>query len=89
MKMRKKYILLEDSPELKKGAILEEKCDDGNQGFKCISGVTHDKHKDIDWDEVSYSRNTVIKSPKWFGEIKTLDLTPEQYTKVKKFLKIK
>jgi hypothetical protein len=80
--MRKKYILLKDCPELKKGAILEEKCDNGNQDYRCITIETHRKFPDQ--REVIYSRDTIMKNPTWFKEIKQIHITEEGIKKLKK-----
>jgi hypothetical protein len=84
--MRKIYILLKDSPELKRGAILKEKCDNGDQDFECINIKTHRKFKDE--ESISHSRNVVMKNPEWFQELKTVCLSENEIKKLKK-LKIK
>ena len=86
--MKKQYILLKDSPELKKGAILVEEYDEGNQDFNCLDRSSW-KQKDIDFEEVVYSRNTIMKNPDWFQEIYPVYLTKEQLKKVEKLLGIK
>lgn len=35
--MRRRFVLLKDTPEAKAGALMEEKCDSGNQDFACIN----------------------------------------------------
>ena len=74
--MKKQYILLKDSPELKMGAILEEECDGGDQEFKCI---TEESIKMADQQETIYSRDTVMKQKDWF--------LPFDQTILKRFIK--
>ena len=90
--MKKQYILLKDTPELKKGAIFVEECEDGNQDY-----ITDDlkfvKFLKV-WEEndtykLTYFREEVEKNPEWFKEIVPMYLSPEQVKKVKKFLNIK
>ena len=85
--MKKQYILLKEAIELKVGAILIEKCEDGNQGFICEDK----KYWKFSTPEsnVHYNRQDVMKQPKWFKEIRPIYLTPEEITKVKKLLKKK
>lgn len=83
--MRARYILLKDTPELKKGAVLEEECDEGNQGFECITPehfVTKGQR------ECHYNRLVVTTQPQWFEKVSLLWLTKNQIDKVKKLLKI-
>lgn len=86
--MKKKYILLKDSPELTKGAILREKCGDGTQDFECITMKKHGKYG-TESRGVIYYRKVVTNSADWFAEVNLVYLTLEQIKKVKKFLKIK
>lgn len=81
--MRARYILLKDTPELKKGAIVEEKCDNGDQEFATISTEWNQKE---DQGSTLYSRKVVMESPEWFAKVDVLWLTMEQIEKVKKFL---
>ena len=83
--MKSRYILLKDTPEVKAGAIFEEDCDDGTQGFSLL-----DKSIMLfnDQSGVSYSRKTVIGQPSWFKKVDVLWLTEDQIKKVKKLLKI-
>lgn len=82
--MRKKYILLKDSPELRKGAIVEEKCDNGDQSYTII---TPEYIKFKDQGGTTYSRDTVMKSPEWFEEIVPLYCPANLIEKVEKFIK--
>lgn len=82
--MRKKYILLKDSPELKKGAILEADCEGGDQGYTC-SDEEFIRAK----DQISchYSEDSVAKNPDWFQEICLVEVPTRQVAKVRKFIK--
>ena len=85
--MRRRFILLKDTFELKKGAILEEACDEGTQDFILLS---KDKAKfDTTNRNPEWYRELVINNPKWFEEVGLLWLTQKQIEKVKKLLKIK
>lgn len=84
--MRKRYILLKESPEFEKGAVFEEQCDDGTQDFDCI---TPDKRKEDVRSSAYYDREVVIDQPDWFQEVEVLWLPSDQIKKVKKILKIK
>lgn len=84
--MRARYMLLKDSPELKKGAIMEEMCDDHTQQFKVIS-KEWDQKESMQY-ECSYDRKVVTEQPDWFQKVSLLWLTKEQMAKVKKILKI-
>lgn len=86
--MRKTYILLKDTPELKKGAILQEQCDDGDQDFICLNESDHQKHKEDNVDTL-YGRNTVMKQPEWFEEVMTVTVTKKEKGKIEKILKRK
>ncbi len=83
--MRRRFILLKDTPELKRGAILVEDCDGGDQGFHI-----EDKKYCLfdDQDGTSYTRKTVLGSPNWFVEASPFYLTKEQVKKVTKILGI-
>lgn len=82
--MRKRYILLKDTPELKKGAIVEEACDDGTQHFVVISGEHFDPGERI--RDYWYPRSVVLDQPKWFEEIIIFNIRKSQVDKVKGFL---
>ncbi len=81
--MRKTFILLKDTPELRKGAILQEDCDAGDQDFSCIN-KGHIKMKDQ--DGTSYSRDVVMKQPNWFEEVEMLPIRKSDALKVKKYV---
>lgn len=81
--MKKRYVLLKESPELKAGAILEERYED-NKIFECITQSEHEKFDDQIGTQ--YTRKTITESPEWFEEISMLYLTKKQLDKVKKLL---
>ncbi len=80
--MRKKYILLKETPELKKGAIVTEDCDGGDQGFSSA----HEYFKFDDQEECSYTRKVVMGNPEWFQEVDVCYFTKEQIRKIKRVL---
>jgi hypothetical protein len=79
--MRKTYIALTDTPELKKGAIMQEKCDDGDQDYECI---TPELMQVDDQGLTCYSRKTVETQPQFFMEVQQAWLTLEQLLAIKK-----
>lgn len=82
--MRKKYILLKDSPELKRGAILEADCEDGNQGYTCnVKEFIRAK----DQTSCHYTDNSITENPDWFQEICFVEVPIKQIAKVRKFIK--
>lgn len=81
--MRKKYMLLKDTPETKKGAIFEEMCDDGTQDFQMI---TPEFNKFSTPGEV-FEWEVVTNNPKWFKEVTLIYVAKEQVKKVEKFIK--
>lgn len=83
--MKKKYILLKETPELKKGAILEEKCEGGNQDYECF-----DKKYVKLWkkdDGAEYFKRIVENQPEWFEKIEVVELPIKHALKVKRFIK--
>lgn len=76
---RKKYILLKDTPELKKGAILEEMCDDGTQDFTVTEGIYSEES---DRGKITFSRKVVMKQPNWFEEVTLWHLTKAEVKKL-------
>ncbi len=65
--MRKRYILLKDTADLKKGAIVEEECDNGNQGYVCFN---LEKYRQCEKQtKVCFARCTVMEQPEWFQEL--------------------
>ena len=84
--MKKRYILLKNSPELKKGAIVEEACDDGDQGFECKDeSMLHNDEQ----SSVFYNRKTVTQNPEWFEEVGVLSVPIRMLSKVQEFLEKK
>lgn len=81
---RRRFVLLKDTPELKVGAIVEEQCDDGNQGFYCVN-VEEFKAMDDEYN-VHYTRKTILNRPEWFEELVTMTLTKKEAEKLKKIL---
>lgn len=85
--MRKRYVLLKDTPELKAGAIVEEMCDDGDQPYRVIS---HEWDQQASQSGVQYNRDVVMEQPEWFEEVHTIGyLTKKQYDKLMKLIGVK
>ena len=88
--MKKKYVLLKDAPDLRKGAILEEDCEDGDQDYHC-----YDKKYIVAWTKewgnnewgVLYGREVVEAQPDWFEEICYVEVPKKHFAKVQKFVK--
>lgn len=81
--MRKRFVLLKDTAELKKGAILEEKSDDGTQPYIVIQGSANAGE---DATLYYYNRAIVETQPEWFEEIQTLWVPSKIAEKVARFL---
>lgn len=86
---RRTFRLLKESLDLKKGAIVQEKCDDGDQDYTVLD-LKYQKFEDGNYTEIDFSRNTVENNPKWFEEV--FPLVPEYGNKAeleafKKFAK--
>lgn len=86
---RETYRLLKDTPELKKGAIVQEMCDDGTQDFRSINDS--DMKFDGNTDYTIYDRKAVESQPEWFERVypatETAWLNKEEIKKFKEFLK--
>ena len=82
--MKKRYILLKEMPDLKKGAIMEEECEDGIQGFTCI---TPELYTEFNTVGSSFSRKLVTNNPKWFQEVTPLWVSADKLEQVEKILK--
>jgi len=80
--MQKRYILLKDAPNVKKGAIYEEMY--GNL-FKLIT-PEHDKFPDDDGAGSAY-RESIINNPEWYEEVVPACFTKEQREEIIKIIK--
>ncbi len=67
---KRTFRLLKESPELKKGAIMIDKCDDGDQGFKNLNNDNLKYYDEEAGNYVTYSMDTILKQPEWFEEVK-------------------
>lgn len=83
---RRTFRLLKDTPEVEKGGLVQEACDDGTQSFKIIAGGKYGT-------EGYYNRKVVFEQPKFFEEVFTpsaIWLTKEQLNAFQKLaLKVK
>ncbi len=86
IKIKRKFVLIKDTPELKKGAIVIERCDDGTQGFEIHPDYkkTHIRHDDQ--NECYYSRKTVLEEPTYFKEVTAVHILTENLKKIAKFI---
>lgn len=85
--MRKRYKLLKDNPEVKRGAIFEEECDNGDQGFHLITEEYLVFPKDQTQQGVRYGRNVVMKQPTWFEEVTAVYVPKSKLPAVRKLIK--
>ena len=86
--MRKQYIVVGDIPELLKGALLTEDCDNGDQGYTCSDKKSFRFPNDpTHGDSVCYSRQIVMKQPQFFEEIFMVKVPKEKLAAVNKLLK--
>lgn len=73
---RRTFKLLKDTPDVKKGALYQEQCDDGTQPYELL---TKGNHTDGDASSVYVTRSIVEDQPQWFVEV--FKVTPEYMTK--------
>lgn len=80
---RRTFRLLKDSMEIKKGSLVQEACDDGNQEYRVVDIERAYRFDDLreyfDRPSISLTRKTVEKNPKWFVEV--FQVLPEYATK--------
>lgn len=88
---RQTFRLLKDTPELKKGALVQEACDDGDQEYKLLENqdkfVKHDDLEDYDID-LCFSRKTV-ETGNFFEEVFPVEpqfMNAEELTRHKEFM---
>lgn len=87
---RRKFKLIQELPELRKGAIVEEACDDGTQDYEVLD-ESHIKYKGEDGKfYCCLPREAVENEPKWFVEVfpaSEVYLTKSELSDFEKFLK--
>lgn len=68
---RATYRLKKNLPELKKGAVVQEKCDDGDQDFEVLDAFRgHVKYENEDGGKyVTYPRGAVEKEPSFWERV--------------------
>lgn len=76
---RRTFRLTKETADLKKGAILQEKCDDGDQDYTVLDESFIKYENEEGRKVVEYPRGAVEKEPKWFEEV--LPLTEAWGTK--------
>ena len=87
--MQKKYILLKDAPDIKKGAIFEEGCDGGSQNYFCNKEFARfpGEWAKCSWHKKEMSRKEIENQPEWFERIEVIEVPLKQAAKVRKFIK--
>jgi len=64
---RKTYRLKVDTPSMKKGALLQERCDDGTQPYDMLNAETHSKDTSYN---ISFAKRELVEGqPKFFEEV--------------------
>lgn len=79
---RKTYKLIKDTVDVRKGALFQEACDDGDQEYVLITReyIKHPEgHRALGWNKVNIDRHSVEKQPQWFTEV--FKVTPEYMTR--------
>lgn len=76
---RRTFRLLKETPEIKKGALFQEKCDDGTQDFTLLDTSFAKYAWQSGNSNTDYPRDAVTKQPKWFVEV--FQVLPEYATK--------
>ena len=68
---RRTFRLLKDTPDLKKGVLVQEACDDGDQEYNVLDLKNYVKHDDFFdfFGDANYSRQAVEQQPTWFEEV--------------------
>ena len=70
---RRTFKQLKDSMEVKKGALFQEKCDDGGQEYVLLDWEQYTKHIESNqahgFDQKSLARDEVEQEPDWFVEV--------------------
>lgn len=68
---RRTFRLLKELPDVKKGAIVQEKCDDGDQDYKVLDCQKYVKYEDENGSKEGtvFPRGSIEKEPKFFEEV--------------------
>lgn len=66
---RRTFRLLKETDILKKGAIFQEMCDDGDQDYEMIDGERKFEKPQSCADRIIKSREGVEKNPTWYEEV--------------------
>ena len=85
--MKKQYILIQNTPELKKGAILEEECEGGDQDFVCVNISKFRKFKSQ--EKACYHREVIMKQPKYFQKVVFVQMSVEEKKQFDKLIRKK
>jgi hypothetical protein len=66
-KQRRTFKLLKESPSLLKGALVQERCDDGTQPYDLLNPETHSKDPSF---KVSFAKRELVEeAPKFWVEV--------------------
>ncbi len=82
---RLRYRLIKETHELRKGAIVEEKCDDGDQEFQVLD-KKYEKHPG-DWGTITVGRMAVIREPEWWERVVMIEISESKVKRVEQFIK--
>lgn len=86
--MRRTFKLLKDTPGVNKGALYQERCDDGDQPYDLIS---LDSRKGSNKDLIGFEDRTLVEdAPEWFVEVFKVEpeyMTREELDRYHVFLK--
>lgn len=79
---RRTFKLIKDTPDVKKGALFQEKCDDGDQDYQILEEF-EETHVTAPFEDggktVAYGRAACEDRPNWFIEV--FKITPEYMTR--------
>jgi len=67
VKERRTFKLLKDTPDVKKGALYQEECEDGTQPYRLITKQDHRDEQDA--SSIYVTRSLVEDQPQWFVEV--------------------
>lgn len=83
--MRRTFRLLKDTPEMKAGAIVEEKAEGSNQDFVVVeaSPTVEGTNLLTYW----FDRKVIMEQPEWFEEVFAFWVPINSVEKVKNYIK--
>lgn len=75
---RRTFKLIKELPELTKGALVQEKCDDGDQDYTVLDQSFIKYEDEHGRKSITYPRKAVEEEPTWFTEV--FKVSPEYMT---------